>query len=150
MPLRPGSQLRVTTRTGTRLAGRLVELRSDSLYLRTSTATALALLRREVARLEIGRTSRATGTGALAGAILGGTAATLFAIGFCRDPDTSCQADEYARIYGIIALPPVAVGALIGSLVRRTRWELVPLDRLAVRVGWMRAGVVEAGVQIQL
>jgi len=148
--LQPGSQLRVTTRTGTRLAGRLVELRPDSLELRTAAGAALVLLRRDLARLEVGRTSRASGTGALVGAIIGGTAATLFAIGFCRDPDTLCQADEYARIYGIIGLPPVAAGALIGALVRRTRWEPVPMDRLAIRAGWVRDGAVTMGVRIAL
>jgi len=42
----------------------------------------------------------------------------VFLIGFCSDPDTSCQADEVGRAALVFAVPAAAVGALIGALVR--------------------------------
>jgi hypothetical protein len=58
-----------------------------------------------------------TGTGLLVGAIVGVSAATVFLIGFCDDPDTECGADEVGRAVLFIAVPTAALGALIGSLI---------------------------------
>lgn len=60
-------------------------------------------------------------TGLLIGAAVGAVATTVFLVGFCGDPDTACQGDEVARAIVIIGLPPAALGALIGSLVRTRR-----------------------------
>jgi hypothetical protein len=62
-----------------------------------------------------------TGTGLLVGGLIGAAATTLFLIGFCGDPDTSCGADEVGRASLVIAVPTAAVGALIGTLVRTGR-----------------------------
>lgn len=59
-----------------------------------------------------------TGTGLLIGGIVGAAASTVFLIGFCGDPDTSCGIDEVGRATLFIAVPCAAAGALIGSLVR--------------------------------
>ncbi len=58
-----------------------------------------------------------TGTGLLVGGIVGVTAATVFLIGFCADPDTKCEMDEVGRALLFIAVPTAALGALIGSLI---------------------------------
>ena len=61
------------------------------------------------------------GTGLLIGGVIGAAATTLFLIGFCSDPDTSCGVDEVGRAGLVIAVPPAALGALIGMLVRTER-----------------------------
>jgi hypothetical protein len=57
------------------------------------------------------------GTGALVGAVVGLSAAGLFLLGFCSDPDTRCEADEYIRATIYIAGPPTLIGGLIGALL---------------------------------
>jgi hypothetical protein len=69
-----------------------------------------------LATIAAGR-SRAT-TGLLIGAAIGAAATTVFLLGFCSDPDTTCQADEVARAALIIGVPFAAAGALIGALSR--------------------------------
>lgn len=58
-----------------------------------------------------------TGTGLLIGGLVGAAATTLFLVGFCGDPDTSCGEDEVGRAVLVIAVPCAAGGALIGSLI---------------------------------
>jgi len=65
-----------------------------------------------------GATRSHTGTGLLIGGLVGAAVTTVFLIGFCSDPDTSCQADEVGRAALVFAVPAAAVGALIGWLVR--------------------------------
>lgn len=62
-----------------------------------------------------------TTTGLLVGAAVGLSAASLFLAAFCSDPDTRCEADEYARATLIIAVPPTLIGGLIGSLIPERR-----------------------------
>ena len=61
---------------------------------------------------------RHTGTGLLIGGVVGAAATTIFLIGFCNDPDTSCGVDEVGRAAVIIGVPCAAAGALIGWLVK--------------------------------
>jgi hypothetical protein len=61
------------------------------------------------------------GSGLLIGGVVGAAATTLFLIGFCSDPDTSCGVDEVGRAALVIAVPAAALGALIGMLVRTER-----------------------------
>ncbi|HKU61271.1 MAG TPA: hypothetical protein VJQ44_08655 [Gemmatimonadales bacterium] len=49
--------------------------------------------------------------------MVGAAATTLFLVGFCGDPDTSCGEDEVGRAVLVIAVPCAAGGALIGSLI---------------------------------
>ncbi len=58
-----------------------------------------------------------TGLGLLIGGLVGAAVTTVFLIGFCGT-DSSCGADEVGRAALVFAVPPAAVGALIGSLIR--------------------------------
>ena len=62
-----------------------------------------------------------TGKGLLIGGIVGAVATSVFLVGFCSDPDSSCGADEVGRAVLIIGLPPALAGAVIGSLIRTPR-----------------------------
>ncbi|MGE0553759.1 MAG: hypothetical protein AB7R55_10060 [Gemmatimonadales bacterium] len=123
--LRPGATVRVTTSTRSApLVGTLVRAEPGRLTIRTGSAETL-VDPRSVLRLERRTVRRHTGTGALVGAAVGGATAVAFAIGFCDDPDTLCEADEYARIGLIFVTPPLLGGALIGSLIKTERWRAV-------------------------
>lgn len=125
--LRPGATVRVTTSTrSTPLVGTLVRAEPGRLTIRTGSEETL-VDPRSVLRLERRTVRRHTGTGALVGAALGGAAAVAFAVGFCEDPDTLCEADEYARIGLLFVAPPVLGGALIGSLIKTERWHSLSL-----------------------
>ncbi|MEZ4586530.1 MAG: hypothetical protein R2909_09045 [Gemmatimonadales bacterium] len=125
--LGPGATVRVTTSTRSApLVGTLVRAGPGSLTIRTGSEET-QIDPRSVLRLERRTIRRHTGTGALVGAAVGGAAAVAFAIGFCDDPDTLCEADEYARIGLIFVAPPVLGGALIGSLIKTERWRAVSL-----------------------
>jgi hypothetical protein len=85
------------------------------LTLAPAATRRLAPLAQALARPE---THSHTLTGLLIGASVGAAATGLFLAAFCSDPDTRCGTNEFARAVLIIALPPAAVGALIGSLIR--------------------------------
>ncbi|MGE0441224.1 MAG: hypothetical protein AB7L66_10645 [Gemmatimonadales bacterium] len=146
--LEPGVRVRATTRTGERVEGKFGSWREGRLTIATQGREA-SIPRENLRRLEVGRVGRATGTGALIGGIAGALAATAFAIPFCGDADTVCETDEYVRIYGLIGLPPIAAGALIGSAIERTHWDAVPLDRLAVGVGPAPGGGVTVALRLR-
>lgn len=59
----------------------------------------------------------------------------IFLAGFCNDPDTSCQADTVLVVSALIGLPSAGIGTLLGFLLRKERWQPVPLDGLTVHVG---------------
>jgi hypothetical protein len=83
-----------------------------ALAARTEPQGAAALARESAA------VRRHTGTGLLIGGVVGAAATTVFLIGFCSDPDTSCGVDEVGRATVIIGVPCAAAGALIGWLVK--------------------------------
>lgn len=58
----------------------------------------------------------------------------IFLGSFCNDPDTSCQADTVLIVSTVIGLPAAGIGTLLGFLLRKERWESVPLDALTARV----------------
>ncbi|MEZ4455383.1 MAG: hypothetical protein R2882_02355 [Gemmatimonadales bacterium] len=146
--LEPGVRVRATTTAGERVEGRFGSWREGRLTIATGGREA-SIPRENLRRLEVGRVSHATSAGALIGGAAGALAATWFAVEFCRDTDTLCEADEYARIYGLFVLPPLAAGALIGSVIERTHWDAVPLDRLAVGVGPAPGGGVTVALRIR-
>jgi hypothetical protein len=134
--LRRGVEVRARgAGAGAPIMGRLIDLRADALRIEQAEGTITDVPRRGLVALEVKRVSRATGTGALVGGIVGGAAAALFAAGFCNDPDTLCEADEYLRIGLLIGGPPLAAGAIIGTLIRRERWVAVPVESLRLRLG---------------
>ena len=90
--------------------------------LSPGTATLAARIEHQEAAAALDRESAAvrrhTGTGLLIGGVVGAAATTVFPIGFCSDPDTSCGVDEVGRAAVIIGVPCAAAGALIGWLVQ--------------------------------
>jgi hypothetical protein len=82
--------------------------------------------------------------------VVGGAGAFFVSTGiflavFCNDPDTSCDAQPVLIASALIGLPSAGIGALLGSLLRKERWEPVPVDALTVRVG---SGGVGFGVSL--
>jgi hypothetical protein len=123
--------------------------RADSLVLQVPARGTMVVPIAAIQALEIshGR-HRKTSTGALVGAVVGSVAATLFLVGFCRDPDTACQADEVARAVVIIAVPPTVVGTLIGAAIWTERWDRLPIERLGVRSG--QSPALRVGLRLPL
>jgi len=125
--LRPGTTVRATlSDRSVPITGALVRVEPGRLILRTGSDET-QLDPRAIVRLERRTVQRHTATGALVGTAVGSAAAIAFAIGFCNDPDTRCEVDEYARIGLIFVTPPALAGALIGSLIRTERWSPVSL-----------------------
>jgi hypothetical protein len=132
-----GSRVRVsTTRTATpaspgRRIGSLVSLDGDSLrYSRWDTTSVITLPLASVARLERS-TGRHSGTGR--GAVIGGLIGAAFGlfVGIAASTDNSgflqVGVDDVAAATGIVGAAGAGIGAIIGSLSKRDRWETVPL-----------------------
>jgi len=125
--LEPGTTVRATLSDRTApIVGILVRTEPGRLTLRAGTDET-QLDPRAVIRLERRTVKRHTATGLLVGTAVGSAAAIAFAIRFCDDSDTLCEADEYARIGLIFVTPPALAGALIGSLIKTERWSPVSL-----------------------
>jgi len=134
----PGARVRITRTDdqAPRLVGTLARVTGDTLWLASRAGADPAIaLRVGVRRLEVslGRRSHVA-RGAIIGAIVGGAATGLFLAAFCSDPDTLCEADEFAKVGLIIGLPPVALGTAIGLIASHERWVPVPWPASA-RVG---------------
>ena len=127
-----GARVRVTTHShpGRRI-GSLVSLDGDSLrYTRWDTSSVVAVPLESVTRLErsIGRRSN-TGRGAMLGALIGGGFG-LF-LGIVASTDNSgwweVGPEEIAAATAVVGVAGAGVGAVIGSLSKRDRWEPVTL-----------------------
>jgi hypothetical protein len=130
-----GARVRVTTQPASpgRRIGSLVSLDGDSLrYSRWDTTSVIALPLTSVDRLErsIGRRSN-TGRGAMIGGLIG-AGFGLF-LGVAASTDNSgwweVGVDDIAVATAIVGAGGAGVGALIGSLSKRDRWEPVPLRK---------------------
>ena len=128
-----GSRVRVTTAPASpgRRIGSLVSLDTDSLrYRRWDTTSVIALPLASVARLErsTGRRSN-TGRGAMIGGLIG-AGFGLF-LGIAASTDNSgwweVGVEDVAAATALVGAGGAGVGALVGSLSRRDRWEPVPL-----------------------
>jgi hypothetical protein len=128
-----GSRVRVTTVPASpgRRIGILVSLDRDTLrWSRWDTTSVIAVPVASVARLErsTGRRSN-TGRGAMIGGLIG-AGFGLF-LGIAASTDNSgwweVGADDIAAVTAIVGAGGAGVGALIGSLSKRDRWEPVPL-----------------------
>ena len=132
-----GARVRVSRPGRAVLTGSVARVTPDSFWLRLADrADPVPIGRREPDRVDLSRGSRSyAGQGALIGLGVGAVATTLFLVGFCNDPDTRCEADEYLRAALIIGTPPVLAGAGIGLLIRKERWQplrlgvVLPLGR---------------------
>jgi hypothetical protein len=128
-----GSRVRVTTTPSSpgRRIGNLVSLDRDTLrWSRRDTASVITVPITSVARLErsTGRRSN-TGRGALIGGLIG-AGFGLF-LGIAASTDNSgwweVGAEDVAAVTAIVGAGGAGVGAIIGSLSKRDRWEPVLL-----------------------
>ena len=148
-----GSRVRVTTApvSPLRRIGSLVSLDSDSLrYSRWDTSSVIALPLASVARLERSTGRRLnTGRGAMIGGLIG-AGFGLF-LGIAASTDNSgwweVGVDDIAAVTAILGAGGAGVGALIGSLSRRDRWESVPLTPHAA--GKLRARTNFTGLTLR-
>lgn len=130
--LEPGARVRVTMAALSRpTVARFTGWRADSLLLDMGGGAPSVVPRTSLLRLEISRNRRSRLlAGAGVGLLVGGVATAAFLAAFCDDPDTLCETDEYLRAFTLIALPPTAVGAVIGLAIRVEDWEPVSLSGL--------------------
>jgi hypothetical protein len=128
-----GSRVRVTTMPASpgRRIGTLVSLDQDTLrWSRWDTTSVIRVPIASVTRLErsTGRRSN-TGRGAMIGGLIG-AGFGLF-LGIAASTDNSgwweVGAGEVAAVTAIVGAGGAGVGALVGSLSKRDRWEPVPL-----------------------
>jgi hypothetical protein len=128
-----GSRVRVTTVPASpgRRIGTLVSLDRDTLrWSRWDTTSVIAVPVASVARLErsTGRRSN-TGRGAMIGGLIGAGFGLFVGIAAATDNSGFLQVgvDDIAAVTGIGGAAGAGVGAIIGSLSRRDRWEPVSL-----------------------
>jgi hypothetical protein len=130
-----GSRVRVTTAPASpgRRIGTLVSLDRDTLrWSRWDTTSVITVPVASLARLErsTGRRSN-TGRGAMIGGIIAGGFGLLLGIGASTDDSGWWEVgvDDIAVVTAIFGAGGAGVGALVGSLSTRDRWEPVPLTR---------------------
>lgn len=151
----PGQRVRIThecrTRTPVtrqvttlcrRQAGRLVEVREDSITLAVGNGAARYRMG-DLVRLELSRGRRSRWlAGGLAGSAIGGVAAFAVLNGggstsLCNQSQNQ-DAVGFGECVGIAALfglvPGFGLGALVGAVARSERWEEVPVGRLRLSV----------------
>ena len=133
----PGSRVRVTRPGRSVVIGPVIRSAPDSLWVGlTGHAQPEPVVLQEgtVVDRSLGRGNRVW-QGALVGALVGAAATALFLSGFCGG-DTLCDGDEQLRAIVIIGLPPVALGAGIGTLIHYERWGRgYPPDRGSLVLG---------------
>jgi hypothetical protein len=128
-----GARVRVTTMPATRgrRIGSLVSLDRDTLrWSRWDTSSVIAVPIASVARLErsTGRRSNA-GRGAMIGGLIGAGLGLFVGVAASTD-DTGffeVGAEDVAAVTAILGAGGAGVGALVGSLSSRDRWEPVGL-----------------------
>lgn len=84
------------------------------------------------------------GNHAVKGAAIGGGLGVLAAIGFLSGfcgGDNLCDGDEEVRAFAIFALPPAALGALIGAAIKRERWAPIGAGLRSVTIQPTPGGV---------
>jgi len=134
--LAPGKRVRISRPGHSVLVGTLVRGSLDSVWVALPGQTMAAPIPLIGSTLEVSRGQRSRVVpGALIGLAIGAVVTTSFLAAFCGG-DTVCDGDEQVRAGLILGLPPVALGAGIGILIRRENWA---------RVGPSTAGVAGAG-----
>lgn len=155
-PPQPGQRVRIThecrTRTPVtrqvttlcrRQAGRLLEVRADSITLAVGDQPAGYRIG-DLTRLELSRGRRSRWlAGGLVGSAIGGVAAFAVLNGggsksLCNQSQNQ-DAVAFSECVGLAALfgmvPGFGLGALVGAVARSERWEEVPVSRLRLSVG---------------
>jgi hypothetical protein len=128
--MQSGSRIRVTTVSGSRV-GTLISAATDSIWLVSAKdSMALAVPTQSVVRLEHSLGQRpATGRGALIGALIG--AGTGLLLGILASTEEGgwyeVGAEEVLSASLVAGGTGAVLGALIGSVSRREKWQPVPL-----------------------
>ena len=137
--VRSGQRVRVTTADSVRHEGRLLLVAADTVFLQRSGHQELVKMG-SGDRLDVLKGSHAyTLLGALIGAVGGAVAGSTSSRHICAPLESSTTIVRYcglspaagALVYGAAGL---GVGALVGSLVRKSVWEPVPGAPGALRV----------------
>lgn len=135
---KPGAAVRVTTRAGRRLEGRLDGVSAAAVRIRVHTPDGpfpVAIPRDSVARLEVNHPGgRRTLAGGLWGFAAGTAAASVLAAANCVVFCTRQQEDENNKTVAVGMLGGTVLGALLGATRRSAHWREVPADRIAVTV----------------
>lgn len=135
-PVELGHRVRVTAPSvaDRHLVGTVERWTGDSLALSAQDATVLAVPLASITRLEVSRSKRShTAVGAVLGFI--GFAGLGYVIGSNIDCGSDCPPAQGGAIAaGIVSIPGVLIGAVIGSSMKVDRWEEVPLERFRVSV----------------
>ena len=158
--LQLGEQVRITTDINGRFQARLINIRSDSLFIDVPRPlqinmphdSGIAVLSGElplpfdsVQAFEVRRCCASTGAGALKGGLLGiGAGVLVGGIGLgvgCGTNHLDCETDFAGRAIEFLAVRAAvggAIGAVIGALVPPDRWVPLPIGR--VHVGALPTG----------
>ena len=139
--LRPGERIQVRRPYRSTLTGQFLRATEDSLWLRSPEHGNLAIPLGPDVRVErsLGKRSKVA-VGALIGAAVGAGATVTFLTAFCGG-DNLCNGDEQVTAIALFGLPPFALGAGIGALIRTERWAPV------VRIGG-GGSALQAGIRI--
>ncbi len=158
----PGARIRVSAQglAATRVVGTVVALRADTLVLAPQNGRGLLALPLEsVQRLEVsrGRSSvgstvmKHAGIGLLVGAASGALAGPYVLSSACITPEKDLDAhwqcfddlaDGEARLKATVlfGIAGTAIGAVVGAIVGRERWEKVAQDQVRVSFAPQRDG----------
>ena len=140
---RSGSRVRITSAAHglEKQVARVVDVRSDSLFLQVTPAETLAVARAGLTRLDVstGRRRR-TGRGATVGSLIGASSGVIIGFASGDDPPNSfwqMSAGEKAAIAGVgLGVVGLLVGATVGALTVSERWTSVPLGNASVSPGF--------------
>lgn len=147
-PIRTGARLRVTTATSPAVVGTLASRDATTLTLATDGNDAPRRLDLSaITRLEV---SRGRKSHWLAGLLVGAAAGAAFGAYACSGSGLDCSEGETAPAIAYLGAIGAASGALVGALIRTTRWETTSPERLVVGVVPVRGRGLGLSVRLSL
>jgi hypothetical protein len=145
-PIPAGARLRVTTATSPAVVGTLAGRDATTLTLATDDSDAPRRLDLSaITRLEV---SRGRKSHWLAGLLVGGAAGAALGAYYCSG--MNCNDGETAPAIAFFGAIGAASGALVGALIRTTRWETASPERLVVGVVPVRGRGLGLSVRLSL
>jgi len=144
-PVESGARIRVTAPSvfSDRIVGTVVSWENEQLVLDALRGT-LTFPIDSIIKLEISRGKKSyVEEGALIGLLVGGLSGYLG----CGRAIKPC--DKRALAAAILAVPGVALGAIVGAGVSPTIWEEVPASQLRISFGPQRDGRLGVGASVR-